>query len=115
YVSSTYLIFLFSLSLGVSLLFFSLHAVIDKYLFKKFFEQPNFIMALRRSLFLLTVILLYFANRVYPIQTQVNLSLLAVVFLLEIFFILGSRQKINLYKGFSDNETGEEINRVRVE
>lgn len=117
-LSPNFYLFMFCIICGTFFLFISIHLSIDKLFFKKFFEPPSYLNAIRRSFWILLTIIfgVYFKLIKVPLETILFLPLLAILLeillgdsinkvvektLLKIKFALEQTNRIKKEKNFS--------------
>ncbi len=85
--TSSIVIFLITVSLGLSLFFFGVHTIIDKLFFKKFFEKPNFKVAVRRSVILTGTVIGIMVLRFYRLEWNSVVLVFPFVLIVELTII----------------------------
>jgi len=90
FLSPMYYIFISVLITAVALISFGVQLFIDKKFFKKFYQRPNYLRAIRRSFFLSFFLALYFYNRLIYLPTKTNILFFVLIVLIEVVFFIGS-------------------------
>jgi Ca2+/Na+ antiporter len=85
--TSSIVIFLITISLGLAMFFFGVHTILDKLLFKKFFEKPNYKVALRRSFLLTGTLVGIMVLRYYRLEWNSVVLIFPFVLIVELTVI----------------------------
>ncbi len=91
--SSSVVIFVCTLALGVALVFFGIHSIVDKLFFKKFFEKANFPVAIRRALLFTGVIVAGLILRFYRVEWNMVVLLIPLFIVIELIVVYFSADK----------------------
>jgi hypothetical protein len=108
YLSSDAYIGIVSVALTLVFAFAAIHIVIDKLLFKKFFEKPSLFNALRRGLFIGGTLLAVLYAKLYGMDYYTIAAIPAFVFVVELWISLyivnAVRKKFKKIKEISSGE-----------
>lgn len=117
--TSSIVIFLITVSLGLSLFFFGVHTIIDKLFFKKFFEKPNFKVAVRRSVILTATVIGIMVLRFYRLEWNSVVLIFPFVLIVEltiIYFSSSSKvEEIDIKEAQIDSESDELLTKIEEE
>jgi hypothetical protein len=117
--TSSIVIFLITLSLGLFMFFFGVHTILDKLFFKKFFEKPNYKVALRRSLLFTGTLFGIMVLRYYRLEWNSVVLIFPFILIIEltvIYFTSSSKsQEIDIQEEKIDTESDELLTKIEDE
>lgn len=91
FLSASFATVVLIITVSCGLIFGGLHLVIDKLFFKKFFEPPLYVSAIRRSIMVVTGMLGYFYIKIMYLNPAFFFILLLAFLIIELLVINGKR------------------------